>query len=56
MFDLQRLAHTSSTLHVPAGPRAGETRSTQTVIVQDGLITAFHNTIRADFAEFERGA
>ncbi|MER7077217.1 conserved hypothetical protein [Saccharopolyspora kobensis] len=50
------LAHTSSTLHVPVGPRAGETRSIQTLIVQDGLITAFHNTIRADFAEFERGA
>ncbi|RKT84813.1 hypothetical protein SAMN05421805_1013 [Saccharopolyspora antimicrobica] len=26
------------------------------LIVEDGLITAFHNTIRSDFAEFERGA
>ncbi|MER6991837.1 SgcJ/EcaC family oxidoreductase [Saccharopolyspora hirsuta] len=49
------LAHTTSTLRVPAGPRAGETRSIQTVVVQDGSITAFHNTIRADFDEFARG-
>lgn len=50
------LAHTSSTLHVPAGPRAGETRSIQTLVVQDGLITAFHNTIRSSFAEFAQGS
>ncbi len=46
------LVHTISTLRVPAGPRAGDTRSTQTMILRNGQILAFHNTIQADFARF----
>jgi uncharacterized protein (TIGR02246 family) len=41
------LVHTTSTLRVPAGPRAGDTDCTQTMIVSDGQILAFHNTIQA---------
>ena len=41
------LVRTESTLRVPAGPRAGETRAVQTTLLRDGRIHAFHNTIRA---------
>ncbi|OZM73891.1 DUF4440 domain-containing protein [Amycolatopsis antarctica] len=49
------LVHTTSALLVPAGPRAGETHAIQTKIVRDGLILAFHNTIRSQFAVFAEG-
>jgi uncharacterized protein (TIGR02246 family) len=42
------LMHTTTVLRVPAGPRAGETRATQTMLVRDGQIVASHNTIQAD--------
>jgi uncharacterized protein (TIGR02246 family) len=46
------LVHTASTLRVPAGPRAGDTSAIQTNVIRDGLIVAFHNTIRIDGAAF----
>ena len=51
------LVHTTSTLRVPAGPRAGDTHAAQTKIVKNGRITAFHNTVRTamiDFAKRDR--
>ncbi|NLU69584.1 SgcJ/EcaC family oxidoreductase [Streptomyces sp. HNM0574] len=50
------LAHTRSLLRVPAGARAGDTHSTQTLLIgADGLVVAFQNTVRADFAAFTGG-
>ncbi|WP_031466649.1 SgcJ/EcaC family oxidoreductase [Sciscionella sediminilitoris] len=46
------LAHTVSRLWVPSGPRSGVTFSVQTMVLERGLIRAFHNTIRADMADF----
>ncbi|PPK66625.1 SgcJ/EcaC family oxidoreductase [Actinokineospora auranticolor] len=46
------LVRTSSTLRVPDGPRAGETRSVQTMLLRDGEILAFHNTISTTMAAF----
>ncbi|ONI79725.1 DUF4440 domain-containing protein [Actinosynnema sp. ALI-1.44] len=46
------LVHSTSSLQVPAGPRAGETKSTQTTLVSGGLIVAFHNTIQMPVPEF----
>jgi uncharacterized protein (TIGR02246 family) len=45
------LAHTASTLRVPAGPREGEWRAVQTKLFQDGQIIAFHNTMVVELAE-----
>ena len=49
------LVHTTSTLHVPAGPRAGDTHAIQTKILRNGQILAFQNTIRTELAEFAEG-
>jgi uncharacterized protein (TIGR02246 family) len=49
------LVHTTSTLRVPAGPRAGDTHAVQTKILRNGQILAFQNTIRTDLAEFAKG-
>ncbi|HEX3781515.1 MAG TPA: SgcJ/EcaC family oxidoreductase [Pseudonocardiaceae bacterium] len=46
------VVHTTSTLRVPAGPRAGDTPSTQTMIVKNGQIIAFQNTIQGDLGAF----
>ena len=46
------LAHTTSTLDVPQGPRAGVTEAIQTKIIRDGLVLGFQNTIRAAAAQF----
>lgn len=46
------LAHTTSTLDVPEGPRAGITTAIQTKLIRDGLILGFQNTIRAEAAQF----
>lgn len=46
------VVHTTSTLWVPTGPRAGSTHSTQTMILRNGQILAFHNTIQTEFARF----
>lgn len=46
------IVHTMSVLRVPAGPRAGDTPSTQTMVVRNGQIFAFQNTIRGDLAAF----
>ncbi|MER7864700.1 DUF4440 domain-containing protein [Amycolatopsis sp. WAC 04197] len=48
------LVHTATVLTIPAGPLAGEARAVQTKLVRDGLIVAFHNTIRGDIATFTR--
>lgn len=48
------VAHTTSTLRVPQGPRAGQTRAVQTTLVRAGMVMAFQNTIRAELAEFAR--
>ncbi|GAA2093501.1 hypothetical protein GCM10009801_60730 [Streptomyces albiaxialis] len=45
------LMHSTSSLDVPAGPRAGHWEAIQTKIVQDGLILAFHNTALVDLAD-----
>ncbi|QUG99740.1 SgcJ/EcaC family oxidoreductase [Saccharopolyspora erythraea] len=50
--DRTLLVHTASTLRVPAGPRAGEWHGIQTKVFRDGEILAFHNTGRADLADF----
>ena len=44
--------HTTSTLRVPTGPRAGDTHSIQTMILRNGQILAFHNTIQTDLERF----
>ncbi|TLS46009.1 SgcJ/EcaC family oxidoreductase [Streptomyces montanus] len=46
------LIHTSSTLQVPDGPRAGEWHAIQTKIVRHGQILSFHNTGRTSLADF----
>lgn len=46
------VAHTVSTLDVPEGPRAGITQAVQTKVIRDGLILGFHNTIKAEAAQF----
>ena len=46
------LAHTSSVLRVPTGPRAGDTPAVQTMLVDGGLIVAFQNTIRPELSGF----
>lgn len=46
------LVHTTSTLRVPAGPRAGTVHAIQTKIFQSGVIVAFHNTLLSDLADF----
>jgi uncharacterized protein (TIGR02246 family) len=46
------LLHTTSTLRVPTGPRAGDTHAIQTMILQNGQILAFHNTIQTELAGF----
>lgn len=42
------LAHVKASLHVPAGPLAGDARATQTLVLETGggewQIRAFHNT------------
>ncbi len=48
------LAHTTTVLQIPAGPKAGEGRAVQTKLVRDGKIVAFHNTILTDIAAFAR--
>ena len=46
------LAHTSSRLLVPSGPRTGTTDAVQTKVLQGGHITAFQNTIVTAPREF----
>ena len=46
------LVHAASRLHVPAGPRRGDTHATQTLLVENGLISAFHNTVQAAMERF----
>ncbi len=46
------LLHTTSTLSVPEGPRAGVWHAIQTKVVRDGEILAFHNGMRMDLADF----
>ncbi len=46
------LVHTTTVMSIPAGPLAGEQRAVQTMVVRDGRVAAFHNTIRGDIAEF----
>ncbi|MFD9903266.1 SgcJ/EcaC family oxidoreductase [Streptomyces sp. NPDC059063] len=46
------LVHTTTTLHVPEGTRAGEWHAIQTKLVRDGQILAFHNSMRMDLADF----
>ncbi|QFU88221.1 SgcJ/EcaC family oxidoreductase [Amycolatopsis sp. YIM 10] len=48
------LVHTDSTLQVPAGPRKGTVDGVQTKLIRDGLIHAFHNTVRGDLATFTK--
>ncbi|MEV7008134.1 SgcJ/EcaC family oxidoreductase [Streptosporangium sp. NPDC051022] len=48
------LVHTTSTLRVPSGPRAGDTHAVQTMVVRNGQILAFQNTIRSDMATFAK--
>ncbi|WP_018682503.1 SgcJ/EcaC family oxidoreductase [Actinokineospora enzanensis] len=49
------LVHSTSTLRVPDGPRAGETRAVQTMLLADGLVLAFQNTIRSAVSGFAKG-
>ncbi|WP_378742707.1 SgcJ/EcaC family oxidoreductase [Nocardia brasiliensis] len=44
--------NTISELFVPDGPRAGTTANIQTVVLVDGEIAYFHNTIRTQLADF----
>ena len=46
------LLHSASRLTVPAGPRRGDTHATQTMLVEDGLVSAFHNTVQAPMERF----
>nr|WP_232328058.1 SgcJ/EcaC family oxidoreductase [Kibdelosporangium sp. MJ126-NF4]CEL16422.1 hypothetical protein [Kibdelosporangium sp. MJ126-NF4]CTQ90374.1 hypothetical protein [Kibdelosporangium sp. MJ126-NF4] len=46
------LAHTTSMLRVPGGPRAGDTAASQTMLIRGELIVAFHNTVQISIAEF----
>lgn len=46
------LAHTVGRLDVPAGPRAGVTHSTQTLLVEHSYIIAFHNVVQSDLLKF----
>ncbi|QIS12270.1 SgcJ/EcaC family oxidoreductase [Nocardia arthritidis] len=41
-----------SELSVPRGPRAGITAAVQTMVVVDGSIAWFHNTVRTGLADF----
>ncbi|MBF6060441.1 SgcJ/EcaC family oxidoreductase [Nocardia terpenica] len=44
--------NTVSELSVPDGPRAGVTPAVQTMVLVDGLIAYFHNTLRTRLSEF----
>jgi uncharacterized protein (TIGR02246 family) len=46
------LVRTESHLRAPTGPRAGDTLAVQSMVLRDGRIFAFHNTIRSDLAAF----
>ncbi|QWF81204.1 SgcJ/EcaC family oxidoreductase [Amycolatopsis sp. CA-230715] len=46
------LVHTTTVLRVPEGPRAGESRAAQTMLVEDGKIRMFHNTELRGFDQF----
>lgn len=50
--DRLTLAHTTSTLDVPEGPRAGITEAIQTKVIRDGLVLGFQNTVRAAVSQF----